>query len=163
MKVTDFPRRKNGFTLIELMVTLAIMALLATIVLPLAEVSVQRQKEQDLRLALREIRTAIDAYKRASDEGRITRTVNSTGYPKTLSLLVDGVVDARDPKGGMIYFLRKLPADPLFADAQAAADETWAKRSYASEPDSPHEGDDVFDVSSLSDEVGLNGVPYKKW
>lgn len=145
------------------MVTLAIVALLATIVLPVAEIAVQRQKEQDLRMALREIRTAIDAYKQAVDEGRIVRSFNGSGYPKDLTTLVQGVPDARDPKGRKIYFLRQLPRDPLFPDSLAKPVETWGKRSYASEPDAPREGDDVFDVFSLSDQTGLNGVPYRQW
>lgn len=155
--------RCNGFSLIELMVTLAIMALLATITLPLAEISVQRQKEQELRLALRDIRTAIDAYKKAVDEGRIVRAVHSAGYPKDLAALVQGVPDARDPKGRKIFFLRQIPGDPMFPDPQAKPVDTWGKRSYTSEADAPREGDDVFDIYSLSDQVGLNGISYRKW
>lgn len=156
-------RKTGGFTLIELMVTLAIVALLATIVLPVTEVALQRQKEQDLRLALREIRTAIDAYKRAVDEGRIVRSTNGNGYPKDLSILVQGVPDARDPKGRKIYFLRQLPRDPTFPDATTSAEETWGMRSYESEPLAPKAGDDVFDIFSLSDQLGLNGIPYRQW
>lgn len=155
--------QQNGFTLIELMITLTVLALLATIVLPLAEIAVQRQKEHDLRFALREIRTAIDAYKKASDEGRIIRTVNASGYPRDLETLFKGVPDARDPIGKKMYFLRQVPRDPFFQDTSASPVDTWGRRCYASDPDSPHEGDDVFDVYSLSEAEGLNGVPYRRW
>lgn len=156
-------RRVAGVTLIELMITLAIMALLATAVLPLAEISLQRQKEQELRLALREIRSAIDAYKKAVDEGRVTKSGFGSGYPKNLSVLVDGVPDAKDPGGRKIFFLRRLPRDPFFPDSGVDAGNTWGKRSYASDPNVPREGEDVFDIYSLSDKTGLNGAPYRKW
>lgn len=155
--------RSAGVTLIELMITLAIMALLATAVLPLAEISVQRQKELDLRAALREIRTAIDSYKKASDEGRIAKSGFGSGYPRTLSILVEGVPDAKNPAGNKIYFLRRLPRDPFSPYSHVDVIDTWGKRAYASDPNTPQEGDDVFDVYSLSDKIGINGVPYRKW
>jgi general secretion pathway protein G len=153
----------RGFTLVELMVTVAIVALLASIGLPLAELAVRRQKEQALHGALREIRTAIDAYKLASDQGRIRKSAEQSGYPDSLDALVRGVEDARSPGQEKIYFLRRLPRDPLFPDAQARAADTWGKRSYASPPDAPREGADVYDVYSLDPGAGLNGVAYKDW
>jgi len=156
-------RGREGFTLIELLVTLAIVALLAGIALPVAEITTQRAKEQELRRALHEIRSGIDAYKKASDEGRIRREANATGYPKTLALLEEGVVDQRDPKGNKMYFLRHVPPDPMFANPDTTPEDTWGKRSYASEPADPKEGDDVFDVYSTSTINGLNGVAYRKW
>jgi general secretion pathway protein G len=153
----------RGFTLIELMVTVAIVALLASIALPLAELAVKRQKEQSLHAALREIRSAIDAYKLAVDQGRVRKSADQSGYPESLDVLVLGVEDARSPEKEKIYFLRRLPRDPLFPQAEARAAETWGKRSYASPPDAPREGVDVYDVYSLAPGAGLNGVPYKDW
>jgi general secretion pathway protein G len=146
----------KGFTLIELLITVAILALLASAALPLAELTVQRGKEQELRRSLRDIREAIDAYKRATEEGAIDKPLDKTGYPPTLAVLAEGAVDKRDPKGKRIYFLRRIPADPV-------SGEPWGSRSYASPPDAPKEGDDVFDVNSKSDATGLNGVPYREW
>lgn len=154
---------RRGFTLIEMMVTLAIIAVLATLVVPMAQISVQRSKEQELRLALREIRNAIDAYKRASDEGRLPRDSNSNGYPASLQILVDGVGDDKHPKRQKIRFLRRLPRDPMFPDASVDPEKTWGLRSYTSEAGDPKEGSDVYDVYSRSPLPGLNSVPYKAW
>jgi general secretion pathway protein G len=156
-------KRAGGFTLLELLITVAIVGLLASIALPLSEMATQRAKEQDLRRALREIREALDAYKRASDEGRITRLADQSGYPPSLAALVQGVADAKSPSGATLYFLRRVPRDPLAADASVAAETTWGLRSYDSPPDAPRPGKDVFDVYSMSAGVGLNGVPYKEW
>ena len=155
--------RRAGFTLIELLITLAILALLATLALPTAQVSAQRVQEAELRRNLREIRDGINAYKRAYDQGRIERKVGSTGFPHKLEVLEEGVEDVRDPKRNKIYFLRSVPRDPLFANPAVPAVQTWGKRSYASPPDEPKEGDDVFDVYSQSVGLGLNGVAYRKW
>lgn len=155
----------RGFTLIELVITVALVGLLAALVVPTAELAVKRSKEIELRLALRDIRRAIDAYKQAVDEGRVIGKVgdSGSGYPPTLSLLVDGVDDARSPEKRKIYFLRRMPRDPMFIDAERPAAETWGLRSYASEPDAPVEGADVFDVYSSSSALGINGVAYSKW
>jgi len=155
--------RHNGFTLIELLVTLAILAVLATLAVPVAQVSRQRIQEQELRSALREIRHAIDAYQRAVNEGRIPRDLGGSGYPKDLDVLVDGVPDQRDPKRNKIYFLRRVPRDPMNPDYDQPEAASWGKRSYASEANDPQEGDDIYDVYSTSNKVGLNGVPYNKW
>ena len=155
--------RARGFTLIELLVTVAIVGLLATLALPMTELAVQRSKEQELRIALREIRTGIDAYKKAWDEGRIQKGLDDSGYPKTLDVLADGVEDFKNPKRVKMYFLRRIPRDPLVRDTRSPAADTWGKRSYKSPPDDPQEGDDVYDVYSMSKGVGLNGMPYREW
>ncbi len=156
--------RSKGFTLIELVITVAIVGVLAMMTLPMAEVAVQRSKEQDLRQALREIRTALDEYKRAVEDGRVISSAEKSGYPPSLQDLVDGVPDATNPSSkNKIYFLRRIPRDPLSNDANRPDEDTWGKRSYASSADAPEEGADVFDVYSLSNGVGLNGIPYKKW
>jgi len=160
-----FPVRKRcaGFTLIEMVITVAIVGILASAALPLTELSVKRAKEQQLQEALRQIRTALDDYKRAADEGRIARSDLETGYPKSLALLVDGVSDQKSADRKKIYFLRRLPRDPFATDAALPAAQTWGKRAYASPPDAPREGDDVYDVYSLSSGLGINGVRYRDW
>ena len=155
--------RARGFTLIELLVTLAILGLLSALVIPTANVVVQRRQEQELREALHQIRAAIDAYKVAYDQGRVAKSLASTGYPKTLEQLVEGVPDVQNPKHAKIFFLRRVPRDPFNPDASLSESQTWGKRSYASDADQPKEGEDVYDVYSQSDKAGLNGVPYKKW
>lgn len=154
--------RQPGFTLIELVITVAIVGVLALLATPLMEVTAQRQKETELRLALRQIRTAIDAYHQAVKEKRIESPADASGYPPDLDVLVVGVPDITKPERPKIYFLRRLPRDPMNPDSTLSAGETWGKRSYASPPDAPSAGEDVYDVYSLSDGVGLNGVPYRE-
>jgi general secretion pathway protein G len=145
-------------------ITVAIVGILASVALPLAELVVKRSKEQELRTALRQIREAIDAYKRAADEGKVEKKADESGYPRTLDALVNGIENTKSPGKTKIYFLRRLPRDPLNPDAaDRRSAETWGKRSYASPPNAPSEGADVFDVYSLAQGVGLNGVPYKEW
>ncbi len=156
--------RVRGFTIIELVVTVGIVSLLATAAIPSAQLVFQRQREGELRASLRTIRAAIDAYKLAADTGRIKKELDKSGYPPDLNVLVDGVDDASSTKdGARIYFLRRVPRDPFWQDPATPAAETWGLRSYASPPDDPQSGDDVYDVYSQSRRKGLNGVPYHDW
>ncbi len=155
--------KQGGFTLIELMVTLTILAVLATVALPLSQVASTRNREEELRRALWQIRTAIDQYKLAADSGKINKSLEDSGYPESLNVLVDGVKDLKDPGGRKIYFLRRMPRDP-FCDCPSKNNaQTWGLRSYASPPEAPAEGRDVYDVYSLSKNIGLNGVSYREW
>jgi general secretion pathway protein G len=153
----------NGFTLIELVVTLAIVGLLATAAMPLAQVVARREKEAEVRAALREIRGAIDGYKHAADSGHIKLEIDASGYPLDLKSLYEGVEDAASEKKVNMYFLRRIPRDPLFPDPTVPAEDTWGLRSYVSPPEDPQPGDDVFDVHSLAPGKGLNGIPYHDW
>lgn len=153
----------QGFTLIELVVTVAIVGILALTAMPMLEMTSKRQKESELRAALRDIRSGIDAYRRAVEEGKVEKRVDESGYPRRLEDLAQGVDNIQDPQRVKIYFLRRLPRDPFAAEPALTAAQTWGKRSYASPPDAPTEGADVFDVYSLAAGVGLNGVPYREW
>lgn len=157
-------RTQRGFTLIELLVTVVIVTLLATMAMPVGELAMRRSKEQDLRSGLREIRNAIDAYKRAGDEGRILRNAAASGYPPSLNTLVEGAEDIRSPDKKRIYFLRRIPRDPFApGGTDTPAEATWGLRSYDSPADAPRSGRDVFDVHSLAAGNGLNGRPYREW
>ena len=141
----------------EVVITVAIVATLASVALPLSELAIQRNKETELRRALRDIRDAIDSYKRAADEGRIVRAADDSGYPTTLDVLVQGVQDVKSASGKTLYFLRRIPRDPM----QPAGD--WGLRSYESTPTDPKPGKDVYDIYSLSERKGLNGIVYREW
>jgi len=163
MGKTPGARHRRGFSLLELLVVIAIMAVLASIGLPLAELSHRRTQEEELRRALRDIRNAIDAYKRMVDAGRIVRAADASGYPPRLDILSEGVPDAQSPQGTKLYFLRRLPRDPFAPQGVPDAVETWGLRSYASPPNDPQPGRDVYDIYSRSAGVGLDGIPYRRW
>jgi general secretion pathway protein G len=154
----------RGFTLIELVITVAIIGILASLAMPMAELAHQRSREAELQRVLIEVREAIDAWHRAAEDGRIVHSARSSGYPASLQALVDGERDASDPNGkARLYFLRKVPRDPMATDPALDDDATWAKREYASSADDPRAGEDVYDIHSRSEATGINGVPYRKW
>lgn len=161
-------KRFKGFTLIELIVTVSIVAILATVAMPMLQMTVQRSKETELRANLRQIREAIDAYKKASDDGRIKKNIQDTGYPPNLDVLVNGVVNEKDIEKNTgkskLKFLRRIPLDPMTKAVNTTdLPSNWGLRSYESDAANPSEGEDVFDVYSLSQQIGINGVPYAKW
>ncbi|ACO79078.1 general secretion pathway protein G [Azotobacter vinelandii CA] len=160
--MNDWPRRARGFSLLELVVALAILGLLVGMAAPLTETVIRRGKEQELKNALYRIRDAIDAYKEAADAGFIEKSALGSGYPPSLEVLVEGVRDQRNPSGSKLYFLRRIPRDP-FAEPGMKAPESWGLRSYDSSAENPQEGEDVYDVHSLSGGRGLNGIPYREW
>jgi len=156
--------RARGFTLIELLVTLAIIATLSFLVVPVVQISIQRAKESELRAALKEIRKGIDDYKQASDSGLIVEPEGLiSGYPPNLNLLTEGVRWRDEKAKGKKYFLRRLPRDPMNDKPDVSAADTWGKRCYESEATEPREGNDVYDVYSLSPLRGLNGIAYRWW
>lgn len=162
IRTRNNPTGSFGFSMIELLVALAILALLASIAVPFADIAIQRKKEEELRHALRTIRDALDDYHRAVEDGRIQKTISGSGYPRNLAILVEGLEDQQSPTKKKIYFLRRIPRDP-FAPNEEKPEATWGKRSSASSAEEPREGDDIYDVYSRSDKVGLNGIPYRQW
>ena len=155
--------KSSGFTLIELVVTVMIVAILAAGAVPIAQLTIQRNKETELKQALRQIREAIDLYKKAVDEGLVKKTLDQTGYPPNLEVLEQGVINQKDIKGKVIKFIRKIPRDPMNKEPDLKPAETWGKRSYASDVNAPAEGTDVYDVYSLSTKKAIDGTMYNTW
>ncbi len=154
--------RSRGFTLIEMLVVLAMLGVLAAAARPLLVLSVQRSQEFQLREALRQIRGGIDAYKKAAEMGQIEVAAQESGYPRSLGDLVRGVPDLKSTDGRKRYFLRRLPRDP-FADPALEAEQSWGLRASDSPPNEPREGRDVFDVYSRSERSALDGTMYRDW
>ncbi len=154
-------RPSDGYSFIELLVVTTIVLILASAVQPLARVTIQRQKESELRRALRDMRDAIDKFKDAADQGMIPTTelkAGSEGYPPDLETLVEGVSVANDASGRKLKFLRRIPLDPMTAEAE------WGLRAYQDKPDTTSwGGQNVFDVRSLSGGTALDGSKYKDW
>ena len=153
---------QRGFTLVELLVTLALLALLVSTASPVWQLNAKREKERELKRALWQIRDAIDAYKQASDQGLIAKSVDSSGYPPSLQVLVSGVSNARDPaQKSKLRFLRRIPRDPFAVDDSVPNLQTWHIHGYDGAMD--EEASDVFDVSSRAPGTGINQQPYVEW
>jgi general secretion pathway protein G len=154
-------RGEHGFTFLELVIVTAILMILASTIMPMAQVTAQRQREVELRRSLREIRTAIDKFKDAVDQGQIPTTElepGNEGYPPDLETLVNGVSVANDASGRKMKFLRKIPIDPMTNSTD------WGKRAYQDRPDSQSwGGKNVFDVYSTYKGTGLDGTKYQDW
>jgi general secretion pathway protein G len=152
---------ESGFTFVELLVVCAILLILASAVMPLAKVTIQRQREVELRRDLREMRTAIDKFKDAADAGAIANfdiKAGSEGYPPSLETLVDGVTKANDATGVKMKFLRRIPIDPITHSTD------WGMRSYTDKPDATSwGGTSVFDVYTKAEGKALDGTKYKDW
>jgi general secretion pathway protein G len=160
-------KRTRGFTLIEMVVVLALVGILAAAAVPLQELALRRLQESALREALRTLRLALDEHRRAVESGRIAPGRDGSPWPASLDVLVQGVPLLEDPQSagatpGRLYLLRRLPRDPM-ADAALPAAQTWALRSSQSPPEAPAPGDDVFDVYSRSDARALDGSAYSRW
>jgi general secretion pathway protein G len=155
--------RLRGFTLVEMLTVVVIVGVLASAAQPLLLWTHKREKEYELRLALRTLRTALDDYHQAVQQGRIAVQAGDNGYPRELRQLVDGVPLTGQPDTGKrVYFLRRLPRDPL-ADRQLPPELTWGLRSYDSPPQDPRAGKDVFDVYSRSEARAIDGSRYRDW
>jgi general secretion pathway protein G len=161
--VSEKRTAERGFTLVEMVMTVAIVGILASAAMPLASLVSQRNKEQELRQSLIQVRQAIDDYRKAYDSGKIPKGIMDSGFPKSLKDLTEGVIDQTSADKKRILFLRRMPRDPLHNDPSVKPEDTWGLRSYESPPDDPSPGKDVFDIYSLDKGVGLNGIPYSKW
>jgi general secretion pathway protein G len=169
MKTTRRALASSGFTLIELVITVALVGLMSVTALPLYDVASTRMKETELREALRTIRKGIDAYKAAVDDGRLASEPGASGYPPSLDKLTEPLelMGKRDLSGSLttqhLIILRQLPRDPFNTDVDVPAAQTWRLRGYASRADDPQPGDDVFDVSAKTERMALDGTPYSSW
>jgi len=156
-----FFRNARGYTFVELLIVVTLLLILAAAAMPLVRVTVRRQKEAELRATLREVRTAIDRYKDASDRGMIGGTQNrlgSEGYPPDLKTLVEGVAVTGDASGRRLKFLRRIPKDPIMNSTD------WGLRAYQDSPESlSWGGQNVFDIYSKAPGRGLDGTPYRQW
>ena len=163
MRVKIKSGNERGLTLIELVIVVAIIGVLASAVAPLANISKKRAKEFELKRSLRILRSAIDRYKRAYDDKNIENEIGRSGYPESFLELIEGVKDVKDPEGRMIYFLRRIPRDPMNMNEFISPEATWEIRAYDSEPDDFSGGEDIFDIRSSSEDIALDGTAYKDW
>lgn len=158
--------KRCGLTLIELVITITILAILAAVVMPLSQMTAQRTRELELRRTLRTIRMAVDDFKKRYDKAvtdkKIPAVLNKSGYPESLKTLVEGF-DFGDANGTKLKFLRRIPSDP-FNPPKGKEEPKWGVRSYVDRPDSTNwGGEDVYDVYSLSEGIAIDGTKLKDW
>lgn len=147
--------------MVELLVALALLALLVSAAAPMVQINAKRQKEQELRKVLWQMRDAIDAYKQAVDDGLVKKNQNENGYPPTLQTLVSGVENSQDPNKKKLVFLRRIPRDPFAEDSEASNEQTWLIHAY--DGSQGEFATDVYDVTSRSAQIGINQQPYNTW
>lgn len=147
--------------MVELLVALALLALLVSAAAPMVQINAKRQKEQELRKVLWQMRDAIDAYKQAVDDGLVKKSQNENGYPPTLQTLVSGVENSQDPNKKKLVFLRRIPRDPFAEDSESSNEQTWLIHAY--DGSQGEFAADVYDVTSRSAQIGINQQPYNTW
>lgn len=156
--------KNAGFTFVEVLVSLVLLALLASVVIPVSDLVSRQAKERELKNSLLEIRKALDAYKEASEKNEIPKAYQTqSGYPPNLKIL-EGI-PLEENKQGTTHrrFIRKIPTDPFTTQKDVLPENSWGKRSYLSEASAPQVGEDVYDIYSLSDQIGTNGIAYREW
>lgn len=157
-------QNNTGFTFVEVLVSLVLLALLASVVIPVSDLVSRHAKERELKNSLLEIRKALDAYKEATEKNEIPKAYQTkSGYPPNLKILEGIPLEENKQRENYRRFIRKIPLDPFATEKNILPENSWGKRSYFSEASAPQTGEDVYDIYSLSDQIGTNGIAYREW